>query len=163
MDGDAARSTFTRLVITAEMQAGLDRALQGLVQDHGALSASLVERSGMVIATAGIVRPAELAVGALIGGVFKSLASLAGLLGENPIQELIQRGASSVTIMSHMTTGDVLVASFSGDRQATQILEPMRRCSGAIAPLMTTAREAPQAAKPLSLTSDGIDDLLGNF
>jgi len=158
-----ARSALTSLVVTAETQAGLDGVLQGLVRD-GATAAALIERSGLTLTTAGAGPAVNPAVGALVAGVFKSLRTLSGLLGEGAVRRLEQQGPLSRTLMALLDSDDLLVATFPKD----QVFDAAFVAAAAgIAPLMVAAREAP--SKPgLGFDAEAIEaaveiDVLGNF
>ncbi|MBM3266183.1 MAG: hypothetical protein FJZ01_00925 [Candidatus Sericytochromatia bacterium] len=155
---------LTNLVVTAELQAELDGALDGLLREGGADSAALVERSGLTLAAKGGGRTAHPAVGALVGGIFKSLKTLSGLMGEYAIRELMQKGPHSYTALILLETDDLLVATFPSERLASQVDVPLKTAAGRLAMLMSSARQqrAPVQQGGL-LDASSIDDALGNF
>ncbi|MBM3276318.1 MAG: hypothetical protein FJZ00_14285 [Candidatus Sericytochromatia bacterium] len=161
IDGNRGSSALTTLVVTAEVQQGFDSALDGMIR-QGATAVAIVERSGMTLASAGMGRTSNQAVGALIGGIFKSLKTLSGLLGENAIRILHQKGPHSLTVMLLLDTDDLLVATFPpevGDPRSDALaLEAGSR----IATLLAQARQNP-APQGALLDGAGVDDLLGNF
>jgi predicted regulator of Ras-like GTPase activity (Roadblock/LC7/MglB family) len=161
MDGSRGNSALTTLVVTAEVQQGFDSALDGLIR-HGATAAAIVERSGMTLSAAGMGRTSNPAVGALIGGVFKSLKTLSGLLGENAIRTLHQKGPHSLTVMLLLDTDDLLVATFPPEVGDGRCDELANEAGTRIATLLAQARQNP-APQGALLDEAGVDDLLGNF
>lgn len=162
MHGDMAHSALTTLVVSAETQAGLDGALALLVREGGAVAAMVVERSGLLIARTGDGRAASEGVGALAAGVFKSLKTLSGLVGENAIRTLWQRGPHTCTAMTLLETDDLLVAQFPADVLESRRAGPLDTASREVAMLMAAARQN-QAQRPPLLDASAIDDVLGSF
>ncbi len=154
---------LTTLVVTAELQAELDGALDSLMREGGADAAAIIERSGLTLTAKGGGRAANPAVGALIGGIFKSLKTLSGLLGENAVRELMQKGPHSYTAMVLLETDDLLVATFPVERLASQIDVPLKYAAARLATAMAAARQHRLPKEGGLLDASAIDDVLGGF
>lgn len=162
MPGDMASSALTTLVVSAETQAGLDGVLSALVREGGALAATVVERSGLTLARTGEGRAASDAVGALAAGIFKSLKTLSGVVGENAVRRLWQPGPHTCTALLLLDTDDLLVAQFPADVPESRSSSALDAAAAELAALMAGARQD-QAARPPLLDASAIDDVLGNF
>ncbi|MBU6429409.1 MAG: roadblock/LC7 domain-containing protein [Cyanobacteria bacterium REEB65] len=158
MDADKV----TRLMVTAELQAGFDSALNALVTEDGAKGAVLVERSGMLLAAAGQGPALDRSVGALVAGVFKSLSTLSKLLGEGEVTTFEQVGPSSLTVFNMLDTGDALVASFGPAKPQKEVGGALNLAIAKVTPLLRKARANP-AASPLTLDAQSIDSILENL
>ncbi len=162
MEGDKAHNILTRLVVTVELQAGLDAALEALVRDDGARSAAVVERSGLLLASAGQGPVTESALAALVAGVFKSLTALSELMGEGEVSTFQQAGPSSYTVFNLLDSGDALVASFLPSRPERQVGGALNLAIAKISPLLKKARSG-GASPGLKLDAGSIDSMLGNL
>lgn len=162
MQGDMAHSALTTLVVSAETQAGLEGALAMVVREGGAVAAMVVERSGLLLAKTGEGRAASEGVGALAAGVFKSLKTLSGLVGENAIRTLWQRGPHTCTALTLLETDDLLVAQFPAEVPEARRAGPVEAAAREVAMLMAAARQN-QGPRPQLLDASAIDDVLGNF
>ncbi len=162
MEGKTARNILTRLVVTADLQAGLDAALAALVRDEGARSAAIIERSGLFLASAGQGPVTESALAALVAGVFKSLTALSELMGEGEVSTFQQTGPSSYTVFNLLESGDALVASFPPSKPARDVGGALNLAIAKISPLLKKARSE-GAATGLKLDADSIDSVLGNL
>jgi predicted regulator of Ras-like GTPase activity (Roadblock/LC7/MglB family) len=162
LERPAAHSLTTRLVVTAALQGELDQALAQLVGQSGALAAALVERSGLTIASTGHGPATHPAVGALVGGIFKSLETLATLLGEQAVREIGQVGEHTVTILTLLDTQDLLVVSFPAGAPAVGRAGFIEAAARALAAALVLARQTPVPPGRL-LDAGSIDGALGQF
>lgn len=162
MQREFPAGALTTLVVSAETQAALDGVLATLLREGGAIAAMVVEQSGLPLARAGEGRAASDGVGALAAGIFKSLKTLSGLVGENAVRSLWQRGPHSCTALTLLDTDDLLVAQFPVEVPESRSAGPLGAAANEVARLLAGARQN-QAARPLSLDASAIDDVLGSF
>lgn len=161
MDGQKASDILTHLVVTAEMQAGLDGALEELTDREGARGAILVERSGVVLAKRGQGPVLDTAVAALVAGIFKSLSALSGLLGEGEVATFQQVGPNSLTVFNLLTQGDALVASFSPTKPEKDVGGALNIAIAKVTPLLKKARSGSPTG--LKIDPSSLDGVFGDL
>ena len=162
MEGNKAHNVLTRLVVTVELQTGLDAAMDALVRVDGARAAALIERSGLLLSGAGQGPVTEPALAALVAGVFKSLTALSELMGEGEVSTFQQVGPSSYTVFNLLDSGDALVASFPPQKPQRDVGGALNLAIAKISPLLKKARSG-GPSPGLKLDADSIDSVLGNL
>jgi predicted regulator of Ras-like GTPase activity (Roadblock/LC7/MglB family) len=130
----------------------IDRALNTLVEETGALTALLVDRTGQLIASAG-ARPDidVLGFAALAAADFSANEQLATLLGESSFSSLSHQGPHSSLHLAAVGRRGILAVVFQRDVPLGLVRVKVRRAVPALRPLLevTISGTTAQGSVPL--------------